>query len=86
MTPTSAAASYLARFFGQDAVTIQSNPGGRGEAVEVHWAGGLATIHPIPGAMYRVNCALAYEDTTILNLPGVVERMIAAALANARTN
>lgn len=34
MTPTSAAASYLARFFGQDAVTIQSNPGGRGEAVE----------------------------------------------------
>ena len=83
MTPTSAAASYLARFFGQDAVTIQSNPGGRGEAVEVHWAGGLATIHPIPSAMYRVNCALAYEDTTLLNLPGVVERMIATALANA---
>ena len=82
MTPTSVAASYLARFFGQDAVTIQSNPGGRGEAVEVHWAGGLATIHPIPGAMYRVNCALAYEDTTFLNLPGVVERMIATALAN----
>lgn len=33
--------------------------------------------------MYRVNYALAYEDTTLLNLPGVVERMIVAALANA---
>lgn len=85
MTPVTVAASYLIRHFG-NSVTIQDNPGGKGQAVEVHWAGGLATIHPIPGAMYRVNCALAYEDTTLLNLPGVVERMIATALANARTN
>ena len=83
MTPTSAAASYLARFFGQDAVTVQSNPGGRGEAVEVRWNGGLATIHPAPRAMYRVNCALTYEDATLLGLPDVVERMIIRALANA---
>jgi hypothetical protein len=82
MTLTSAAASYLARFFGQDAVTIQSNPGGRGEAVEVRWNGGLATIHPAPRAMYRVNCALAYEDTTLLSLPDAVERMITRAIAN----
>ena len=82
MTPVTVAASYLIRHFG-NVVTIQDNPGGRGQAVEVHWDGGLATIHPIPGAMYRVNCALAYEDTTLLNLPGVVERMIATAVSNA---
>lgn len=83
MTPTSAAASYLARFFGQDAVTIQSNPGGRGEAVEVRWNGGLATIHPAPRAMYSVNCALAREECGLLSLPDAVERMITRAIANA---
>lgn len=85
MTPITVAASYLIRHFGS-AVTIQNNPGGKGQAVEVHWAGGLATIHPAPRAMYYVNCALAREESTLLNLPGVVERMIATALANAHTN
>lgn len=83
MSTATAVATYLARYYGPEAVTLYSLPGVEGEAIDVHWAGGLATIHPIPGAMYRVNCALAYEDVTLLNLPGVVERMITDALANA---
>lgn len=86
MSATIAAATYLARYYGPEAVTAYSLPDVEGEAIDVHWAGGLATIHQVNSAVWRVNCALAYEDTTLLNLPGVVERMIATALANARTN
>lgn len=83
MTPVTVAASYLIRHFG-NAVTIQDNPGGRGQAVEVHWAGGLATIHQVNSAVWRVNCALAHQDVNLLRLPKTVEEMILAA--NARTN
>ena len=82
MTPVTVAASFLIRRFGS-AVTIRNNPGGDGQEVEVHWVGGLVRVHPIPGAMYRVYCARNREDTTLLNLPDVVERLIAQAIANA---
>ena len=81
MTPVTVAASFLIRRFGS-AVTIWNNPGGDGQEVEVHWVGGLVRVHPIPGAMYRVYCARNREDTTLLNLPDVVERLIAQATAN----
>lgn len=83
MSTTNAAAELLARHYGPEAVITYSLPGVKGESIDVRWAGGLVNIHPIFGAMYRVNCALAHEDSTLLDLPGVVERMIATALANA---
>lgn len=82
MTPITVAASYLIRHFG-NAVTIQDNPGGKGQAVEVHWAGGLATIHQVNSAVWRVNCALAHQDVNLLRLPKTVEEMILAAKATA---
>ena len=83
MSITNAAAAILARHYGPEAVHTYSLPGVKGESVDVQWAGGLVNIHPIFGGMYRVNCALAHEDSTLLDLPAVVERMIATALANA---
>lgn len=83
MSTTTAAATYLARYYGPEAITLYSLPDVEGEAIDVRWNGGLATIHQVNSAVWRVNCALAYEDTTLLSLPDAVERMITRAIANA---
>lgn len=81
MSATIAAATYLARYYGPEAVTVYSLPDVEGEAIDVHWAGGLATIHQVNSAVWRVNCALAHQDVNLLRLPKTVEEMILAAKA-----